>query len=115
VEPSRSPSQLSRPGWYTSRVDACAPLTPGYRPRAEPRRRCERRQRALAAPSVEHGEAARHPAPDTQRGVELDHAGFYRTTTREQFAPRLHELLDKMDISERDAALLKDMFARLRR
>jgi tRNA/rRNA methyltransferase len=45
----------------------------------------------------------------------LDSAGFYRTTTREQFAPRLHELLDKMDISERDAALLKDMFARLRR
>ncbi len=45
----------------------------------------------------------------------LDAAGFYRTTTAQQFAPRLQELLDKMDISERDAALLRDMFVRLRR
>lgn len=43
----------------------------------------------------------------------LHDAGFYRTTSREQFAPRLQELLDKMDVSERDAALLKDMFVRL--
>jgi tRNA/rRNA methyltransferase len=43
----------------------------------------------------------------------LADAGFFRTTTREEFAPRLQELLDKMDISERDAALLGDMFARL--
>ena len=33
MEPSRSPPQLSRPGWYKSRASACAPLPPGYRPR----------------------------------------------------------------------------------
>lgn len=45
----------------------------------------------------------------------LDAAGFYRKTTRAQFQPRLQEILDKMDISERDAALLRDMFQRLGR
>jgi tRNA/rRNA methyltransferase len=40
-------------------------------------------------------------------------AGFFRATTAAQFTPRLHELLDKMDVSERDAALLRDMFVRL--
>jgi tRNA/rRNA methyltransferase len=69
-----------------------------------------------AAPVVEHR------ASVTARGALRDawsdalaSAGFYRATTREQFAPRLVELLDKMDISERDAALLRDMFVRLRR
>jgi len=33
VEPSGSPPQLSRPGWYKSQASACAPLPPGYRPR----------------------------------------------------------------------------------
>lgn len=41
-------------------------------------------------------------------------AGFYRTTTPEAFAPRLRELLDKMDLSERDTQLLREMLARLR-
>ena len=42
-------------------------------------------------------------------------AGFFRSTSPAQFAPRLQELLDKMDVSERDAALLTDMFVRLQR
>jgi tRNA/rRNA methyltransferase len=68
------------------------------------------------APVVEH--RASEPARAALRDAwseALGSAGFYRTTTREQFAPRLVELLDKMDISERDATLLKDMFTRLRR
>ena len=39
--------------------------------------------------------------------------GFYRATTREQMAPRLRELVDKMDISERDTVLMRDMLKRL--
>ena len=45
----------------------------------------------------------------------LDSAGFYRVTSAEQFAPRLQEILDKMDISDRDAALMAEMFELLRR
>jgi tRNA/rRNA methyltransferase len=41
----------------------------------------------------------------------LMRAGFFRTTTPEAFAPRLQEILDKMDISNRDAQLMFDMFA----
>ncbi len=43
----------------------------------------------------------------------LSARGFYRATTREQMSPRLRELLDKMDISERDTVLLRDMLKRL--
>ena len=39
----------------------------------------------------------------------LQAVGFYRATTREEFQPRLKEILNKMDISERDALLLSDM------
>ncbi len=45
----------------------------------------------------------------------LQSAGFYQTTTRGEFHPRLQEILQKMDVSERDAALLRDMFRRLGR
>lgn len=45
----------------------------------------------------------------------LGEAGFYRTTTAEAFAPRLRELLDKMDLSDRDTELLGDMVTRLGR
>ncbi len=41
-------------------------------------------------------------------------AGFYRTTSADAFAPRLRELLDKMDLSERDTVLMREMFARIR-
>ena len=37
--------------------------------------------------------------------------GFYKQTTPEQFAPRLEEIVAKMDISERDIAILQGMFA----
>lgn len=37
--------------------------------------------------------------------------GFYKATTPEQFAPRLQEIVSKMDISERDIAILQGMFA----
>lgn len=37
--------------------------------------------------------------------------GFYKATTPEQFAPRLSEIVGKMDISERDIAILRGMFA----
>lgn len=43
----------------------------------------------------------------------LDARGFYRATTRAQMAPRLRELVDKMDLSERDAVLMRDLFKRL--
>jgi tRNA/rRNA methyltransferase len=56
-----------------------------------------------------HARAALHHA----WGDALARAGFFRVTPRERFAPRLHEILDKMDISERDAELLEDMFHRL--
>ena len=75
-----------------------------------------------AAVETGGGAAVEHRASQAARAAlqgawsdALGSAGFYRTTTREQFAPRLVELLDKMDISERDAALLKDMFTRLSR
>jgi TrmH family RNA methyltransferase len=43
----------------------------------------------------------------------LEKRGFYRATSREQFGPRLREILSKMDVSERDAVILRDMFKRL--
>jgi tRNA/rRNA methyltransferase len=61
---------------------------------------------------------ASRAARDTLRtawSAALADAGFYRSTTAEAFAPRLVELLDKMDLSERDTALLADMFSLLRR
>lgn len=36
--------------------------------------------------------------------------GFYKATTQAAFAPRLQELVDKMDISERDVAIMQGMF-----
>jgi tRNA/rRNA methyltransferase len=39
----------------------------------------------------------------------LQRAEFFRATTPEAFAPRLQEILDKMDISNRDAQLMLDM------
>lgn len=47
--------------------------------------------------------------------VALDAAGFYAVTSRERFAPRLAELLGKTDFSERDAALVRDMFVCLQK
>jgi tRNA/rRNA methyltransferase len=38
-------------------------------------------------------------------------AGFYRVTSRAQFAPRLQEIVGKMDVSERDTDILRGMFA----
>ncbi|MDP2343612.1 MAG: RNA methyltransferase [Deltaproteobacteria bacterium] len=43
----------------------------------------------------------------------LQNVGFYRATTRAEFGPRLREILSKMDVSERDAVILRDMFQRL--
>jgi tRNA/rRNA methyltransferase len=45
----------------------------------------------------------------------LGSAGFYERHGRESFTPRLVELLDKMDLTDRDAALLRDLLASLRR
>jgi tRNA/rRNA methyltransferase len=45
-------------------------------------------------------------------GDALEAAGFYRATPRPQFAPRLAEIVSKMDVSERDVAILRGMFAR---
>lgn len=41
----------------------------------------------------------------------LDARGFFKggATARERFQPRLQELLDKMDVSERDLELLRDL------
>ena len=45
----------------------------------------------------------------------LGASGFYLRHGRESFTPRLVELLDKMDLTDRDAALMVDLLASLRR
>jgi tRNA/rRNA methyltransferase len=45
----------------------------------------------------------------------LGSAGVYQRQGRESFTPRLVELLDKMDLTDRDAALMVDLLASLRR
>ena len=44
----------------------------------------------------------------------LERAGFYRAGTAEAFAPRLRELVGKLDVSERDIAILRGMFTLFR-
>ena len=41
--------------------------------------------------------------------AQLEGAGFYQRTDRAGFAPRLREMVDKMDLSERDAVLLAEL------
>lgn len=43
----------------------------------------------------------------------LSARGFYKSTTSQQMQPRLRELLSKMDLSERDTVLMRDMLAAL--
>jgi tRNA C32,U32 (ribose-2'-O)-methylase TrmJ len=45
----------------------------------------------------------------------LDGAGYFKQGTPESFSPRLHEILDKMDISDRDVEILRGMFRLLAR
>ena len=79
---------------------------------------------AVAVTLALFAEAAREGAPTrTPRaardelarawGDALERAGFYRATTRAGFAPRLDELLDKMDLSERDTELMREMLSRM--
>ena len=50
-------------------------------------------------------------ALQVQLELQLDRAGFFARTERTAFAPRLREMVDKMDISERDATLLIELLA----
>ena len=57
----------------------------------------------------------RAPAVVKERLLEewlgtLDGAGYFKASTPAYFAPRLREILDKMDVSERDVELLRGMF-----
>lgn len=45
----------------------------------------------------------------------LEDAGYFRAQTPGEFAPRMREIVDKMDVSARDVALLRGMLRVLRR
>ncbi len=45
----------------------------------------------------------------------LEHAGYFRVQTATDFAPRMREIVDKMDVSARDVELLRGMLRVLRR
>ena len=45
----------------------------------------------------------------------LEHAGYFRAQTPAAFAPRMREIVDKMDVSTRDVELLRGMLRVLRR
>lgn len=45
----------------------------------------------------------------------LEHAGYFRVQTPAEFAPRMREIVDKMDVSARDVELLRGMLRVLRR
>lgn len=73
---------------------------------------------ALTVLAVARGtQTTTRAAPDTRAQLlaswttALADSGFYKATTEQEFAPRLQELVDKMDISDRDATIMQGMFA----
>lgn len=73
---------------------------------------------ALAA--LDHAPAPRAPPGERERLVEewlgaLDAAGYFRAQKPADFAPRLREIVDKMDVSARDIELMRAMLRVLQR
>lgn len=67
---------------------------------------------ARAAPAPRASAAARLRLRDTLEDA-LDRRGFYRGRGPASFRPRLDELLGKMDFSERDVAVVRDLVVAL--
>ncbi len=71
---------------------------------------------SLCHGAAELGRPRRAPRPgrdalQDQLELQLDRAGFFARTPRAGFSPRLREIVEKMDISERDADLLVELLA----
>ena len=63
---------------------------------------------ARTAPEPRASATSRMQLRDTLEDA-LDRRGFYKGRGRDSFRPRLDELLGKMDLSERDVAVFKDV------
>ena len=69
---------------------------------------------AAAEPAQARASAEARAELLTAWGDALEAAGFYRATPRDVFAPRLAEIVSKMDVSQRDVAIMRGMFTLLR-
>lgn len=70
---------------------------------------------AHASPVQTRASPSSRAALQTSWSEALAAAGFYGHTSEEEFAPRLLEIVGKMDVSERDVDILRGMFTLMRK